>query len=134
MSDWPGFTCLQHLSLAGCKSFTTSWDWAEGPDSRGMTVAAVLARMAVTAGALRHVELQGLPLDPTAWLQGAQGLLNLNLAGQTSALLLWSLDCTFPLLTALVVSMWGNLLADSSYRVEMRITWAQSSERSCCNA
>ncbi|KAK9822394.1 hypothetical protein WJX74_000325 [Apatococcus lobatus] len=32
-------------------------------------------------GCLQHLELQGLQLDPTAWLRGAHGLLSLNLAG-----------------------------------------------------
>ena len=84
-------------------------------------MAKVLAGMAVTAGALRHLELQGLQLDPTAWLQGAQGLLSLNLAGQTSVLLLLSLHCTF---ADLIYSInGGQLLADSSCRAGMRITW-----------
>lgn len=82
-SHWPGFTQLQHLSLAGCKSFPAGWDEMGRLDNTGMALARVLVRMAISAGTLQHLELQGLQLDPSPWLQGAQSLLSLNLAGET---------------------------------------------------
>lgn len=91
MSSWPGFTQLQHLSLAGCKAFPAGWDEMGRVDNNGMALARALVRMSVSTASLQHLELQGLQLDPTAWLQGAHSLLSLNLAGKT---LFWNSYCS----------------------------------------
>ncbi len=40
--------------------------------------------MAVRAGCLAHLQLAGLGVDAMGWLQGAHGLLSLNLTGGRS--------------------------------------------------